>query len=283
MEDKGLYSSGDAREKYISQQYIKPRNIYEGTDLEGQKEIDDIRAKRELQFNSNLSRDRQKALEVGLGLRDPKQGFWDSGLGTLVKGAGAAVAWPLASAFAPKELVTAARWGKRVKDIKEGKGVLGWGAKKLGLDQKVNNLTSTIDKAKATKFRDERTTLGKEDIENWERKQDWSDVKPPKDDRDGQQVTTVQEAIAGKGLEEGQKMLGIDEIKKRHRLLETTLNDGYYVDNKGRTIQLNDQQKAMLTDYISQIDKYLVNVDTRVMSTYGGRIDKPLMGRSRDI
>ncbi len=78
-------------------------------------------------------------------------------------------------------------------------------------------------------------------------------------------------------------MLGIDEIKKRYSLLQTTLNNGYYVDNKGRTIQLNDQQKAMLTNYISQIDDYLVNVDTRTMSAYGGRIDKPLTGRSRDI
>jgi hypothetical protein len=100
---------------------------------------------------------------------------------------------------------------------------------------------------------------------------------------DKQQETTVQEAIAGKGLEEGQKMLGIDEIKKRHSLLQTTLNNGYYVDNKGRTIQLNDQQKAMLTNYISQIDDYLVNVDTRTMSAYGGRIDKALGGRVRDI
>ena len=104
-----------------------------------------------------------------------------------------------------------------------------------------------------------------------------------KGDGDKQQVTTVQEAVAGKGLAEGQKMLGIDEIKKRHSLLQTTLNDGYYVDNKGRNIQLNDQQKAMLTDYISQIDKYLVNIDTRTMSAHGGRIDKALGGRVRDI
>ena len=78
-------------------------------------------------------------------------------------------------------------------------------------------------------------------------------------------------------------MLGIDEIKKRQSLLQTTLNDGFYVDNEGRTIQLNDQQKAMLTNYITQIDDYLVNIDTRVMSAYGGRVDKALGGRSRDI
>ena len=96
---------------------------------------------------------------------------------------------------------------------------------------------------------------------------------------DKQQVTTVEEAISGK------KALGIDfdELRKRHNILQTTLNDGYYVDNEGRTIQLNDEQKTMLTNYISQIDDYLVNVDTRTMSAYGGRIDKALGGRSRDI
>jgi len=153
-------------------------------------------------------------------------------------------------------------------------------AKKLGLDQKINNLTSTIDKAKGRKF-DSDDLLGTADWQGEQKRN--KTFHEGKGDGDRQQVTTVQEAVAGKGLEEGQKMLGTDEIKKRHRLLETTLNDGFYVDNEGRTIQLNDQQKAMLTNYISQIDKYLVNVDTRTMSAYGGRIDKPLTGRSRDI
>jgi hypothetical protein len=111
---------------------------------------------------------------------------------------------------------------------------------------------------------------------------DWQGEKKkttPREDRDGQQVTTVEDAISGK------KALGIDfeDLRTKQNILQTTLNDGYYVDNKGRTIQLNDQQKAMLTDYIAQIDKYLVNIDTRTMSAYGGRIDKALGGRSRDI
>ena len=180
-----------------------------------------------------------------------------------------------------------AKYAKALLDIKNRKGVYGTGLKfledKTGRKLNLSNLTSTIDKAKATKFRDERTTLGKEDIENWERRQNWSAVKPPKSgDGDGPK-TIAEQVTKGAGLEEGQKMLGIDEIKKRQSLLQTTLNDGFYVDNEGRTIQLNDQQKAMLTNYITQIDDYLVNIDTRVMSAYGGRVDKALGGRSRDI
>jgi len=37
----------------------------------------------------------------------------------------------------------------------------------------------------------------------------------------------------------------------------------------------------MLTTYITRIDKYLV--DPTAMAAYGGRIDKALGGRSRDI
>ena len=54
----------DAREDYISKQYMEPRNIYEGTDLEGQKEIDDIRAKRRIQFDPNLSKKTRKDLNL---------------------------------------------------------------------------------------------------------------------------------------------------------------------------------------------------------------------------
>ena len=94
---------------------------------------------------------------------------------------------------------------------------------------------------------------------------------------DKQQETTIQEAVAGK------KPLGIDfeDIRKKQSTMKNALDEGWYLDNEGRRIQLTDQHKEMLTNYITQIDKYLV--DPRAMSAYRGRIDKPLMGRSRDI
>ena len=87
----------------------------------------------------------------------------------------------------------------------------------------------------------------------------------------------MQEAVAGK------KSLGIDfeDLRKRQSIMKTALDEGYYTDNEGRRIQLTDQHKKMLTNYITQIDKYLI--DPRAMAAYGGRIDKALGGRSRDI
>ena len=94
---------------------------------------------------------------------------------------------------------------------------------------------------------------------------------------DKQQVSTVEEAISGK------KALGIDfdELRKKQFIMKNALDEGYYTDNEGRTIQLTDEQKSMLKNYITRIDQYLV--DPRAMSAYGGRIDKALGGRVRDI
>ena len=98
--------------------------------------------------------------------------------------------------------------------------------------------------------------------------------------RDGERVaekTTVQEAIAG------EKSLGIDfeDLRKKQMIMKNALDEGYYTDNEGKTIQLTDEQKTVITNYITQIDKYLV--DPRAMAADGGRIDKALGGRSRDI
>ena len=199
-----------------------------------------------------------------------------TGIGGALKTMGKGILETALMPFLPKPVRTAWSGYKRAKQL-EGL------AKRTGILDKdivptlnLSNLTSTIDKARGRQF-DPKDPIG------WTGEQKRTKTFHEGEGGDKQQETTVQEAIAGKGLEEGQKMLGIDEIKKRYSLLQTTLNNGYYVDNKGRTIQLNDQQKAMLTNYISQIDDYLVNVDTRTMSAYGGRIDKPLTGRSRDI
>jgi hypothetical protein len=77
---------GDAREKYISEQYKQPkRDIYAGTDLEEQLEIDKRIAQRKLDYGLNLTKQEKKNLEVGLGLIDvkPKKGFWGT-VGTVL-------------------------------------------------------------------------------------------------------------------------------------------------------------------------------------------------------
>jgi len=199
-----------------------------------------------------------------------------SGLGTFAKGVGAALAWPLASAFLPEKVVTGLTWGKRAKDIKEGKGIWGYAGKKLGLDKKISNLTSTIDKAKGRQF-DPKDPIG------WtgEKKRTKTFHEGKGDGERVAEKATVEEAISGK------EALGIDfdELRKKQFIMKNALDEGYYTDNEGRTIQLTDEQKSMLKNYITRIDDVMKEylVDPRAMSAYGGRIDKALGGRSRDI
>jgi len=100
---------GDAREKYISEQYKKKRDIYAGTDSEEQQEIDKRIALRRLQ-QGNISKQERKNLEVGLGFRDvkPKSGFW----GTLGN-----IALSVIPGLLPAKLATTYRIGKLGWDI----------------------------------------------------------------------------------------------------------------------------------------------------------------------
>ena len=68
---------GDAREKYISEQYKKKRDIYGDVDLEEQQAIDREIGLRRLQ-QGNISKQERQNLEVGLGLRaaQPKMPLW---------------------------------------------------------------------------------------------------------------------------------------------------------------------------------------------------------------
>jgi hypothetical protein len=65
------------------------------------------------------------------------------------------------------------------------------------------------------------------------------------------------------------------EFMKRRSMVQDILNQGSY---QGK--ELTEQQIDQLTNYISQIDRYLVDP---MEVAHGGRIDSPLAGRSRDI
>ncbi len=170
----------DARDKFISQQYIKPLDIYGDADLEGQKEIDDIRAKRELQSNPNLSRDKRNALEVGLGLRDPKQ----SGIGTILKNIALGVLAPqllAGTALAkPYNLYRQYQTAKRFIP----KGIQG-------------TIRTALTRTPTTGTRKTTPLVAS--------------------DRDGQRVKTVAEQVAtGQGLESGAKLLGLDDAQQNY-------------------------------------------------------------------
>ena len=133
-----------------------------------------------------------------------------------------------------------------------------------------SNLRTPSDIVKGRRF-DPKDPIG------WQGEQKRTKTFHEPRDGDRQKTTTVQEAVAG------EKPLGVnlEDIRKKQMVMKTALDEGYYTDNEGRKIQLTDKQKMMLTNYITQIDKYLV--DPTAMAAYGGRIDKALGGRSRDI
>ena len=58
-------------------------------------------------------------------------------------------------------------------------------------------------------------------------------------------------------------------------------DQGYYTNEQGQVIQLNEQQMDQLQKYIDNLNNILQT--TLQTAAHGGRIDKPLKGRSRDI
>ena len=95
---------------------------------------------------------------------------------------------------------------------------------------------------------------------------------------DGQQITGGENVIS----ENIKKITGQDltineqeEYRKRRNTVQGILDQGSY---QGK--ELTEQQKNSLLNYIKQISKFLVDP---MNVAYGGRIDKALGGRNRDI
>ena len=258
----------DAREKFISQQYIKPRNIYEGTDLEEQREIDRIRAERNLQFNPNLSRDERQNLEVGLGLREPKQssGFL-KGLGTLA-----------ASVFLPAILPAKAAAAYKVYNTAKTASAF---AKKFGVTDTdvVQSLTKNVlnkDILKQT-LKDDKPKVADRHPGTGKKK------RTTTDDR-GDGVNRILPESLQSTVSEGTQQFLSDEQKEQYLVaqnkMKAALAEGYYVDSNGKQIALDDEQINALTQFITKIDSLLVDP---VMMADGGRVDKAFGGRVRDI
>jgi hypothetical protein len=258
----------DAREKFISQQYIKPRNIYEGTDLEEQREIDRIRAERNLQFNPNLSRDERQNLEVGLGLREPKQssGFL-KGLGTLA-----------ASVFLPAILPAKAAAAYKVYNTAKTASAF---AKKFGVTDTdvVQSLTKNVlnkDILKQT-LKDDKPKVADRHPGTGKKK------RTTTDDR-GDGVNRILPESLQSTVSEGTQQFLSDEQKEQYLIaqnkMKAALAEGYYVDSNGKQIALDDEQINALTQFITKIDSLLVDP---VMMADGGRVDKAFGGRVRDI
>ena len=107
------------------------------------------------------------------------------------------------------------------------------------------------------------------------------------DTRDGEGAN-IQEAITGvKGLlTEGAETLGITEDQREQykviqNKMKTALDQGFYTNEQGQVIQLNEQQLDQLQKYIDNLNNILGTV--LQTAAHGGRIDGPLMGGSRYI
>ena len=105
---------------------------------------------------------------------------------------------------------------------------------------------------------------------------------------DGGDGANIQEAITGdKGLlTEGAETLGITEDQREQykviqNKMKTALDQGFYTNEQGQVIQLNEQQLDQLQKYIDNLNNILGTV--LQTAAHGGRIDGPLMGGSRYI
>ena len=107
----------------------------------------------------------------------------------------------------------------------------------------------------------------------------------PKGDGDGPK-TIAEQVTQGAGLAEGQKMLGLDDkqiqqIYQGRDLLSTTIEAGVYQGRQltAEQIKILQNKRMEFNNLIDAIEKAQAPVNV----AYGGRIDKALGGRSRDI
>ena len=104
--------------------------------------------------------------------------------------------------------------------------------------------------------------------------------KTDRDDRVDKEGATVQLA---KDVEPTGQITNEERQKYISQLdyMQSILQSGYYTNKQGETIQLTDDHRRQLSDYMNQLNTYL-NPTTQGIA-HGGRIDQPLTGRSRYI
>ena len=203
-----------------------------------------------------------------------KRGFLDSGLGTLAKGAATALAWPLASAFVPPKLMTGLTWGKRGYDLKQGK--YDTALQKLGINR--SNLISNIEKAKGRQF-DPKDSIG------WTGEQ-----KRNKTFHEGKgdgEATIAQQVTGGEDIvtKTANQFAGTEVEGQIQSLVQNNLNLAlrHYADMYSR-IEKGYSPNRQEMDVFKLLEHYLNQAAPKQQgAAYGGRIDKPLTGRSRDI
>ena len=110
-------------------------------------------------------------------------------------------------------------------------------------------------------------------------------IKPPGEGEGAGAIPpTLAEEITGRGLESGQKMLGLkhlDQYREARTLLQDTIKSGTY---QGRKLSMNEIKTLQGTlDKLGNAISYMESLLVTPGAAHGGRIDKALGGRSRDI
>ena len=181
-----------------------------------------------------------------------------SGIGGALKTAGKGILEMALMPFLPKPVRTAWSGYKRAKQL-EGL------AKRTGILDKdivptlnLSNLRSTIQKGADLRSRPKGMPehLGERGFRT-------RDDTPPRDGEGGD----IQTAITGdKGLLiEGAETLGLTEEQReqyrgQYKILKTALDQGYYTNQQGQIIQLNEQQLDQLQNFKDQLDNILGTV-----------------------
>ena len=258
----------------ISKQKKRPTYIGD-EDLEGQQERDQQIALNRLKYDRNITKNEREGLEVGLGLRAPKQssGFL-KGLGTLAAGVFLPMLLPAKAAAAYKMYNTAKTVSKY--------------ANKFGItqDDKMLSLKSKFlnkDMLKQTRKDD----IPKVAEKAWGPQKYLQSKKKTTTKHEGGEGVNIQEI---KNLEstvsEGAQTFLSDEQREQYKLaqnkMKAALADGSYIDADGKHIDLSDEQINAMTQWITKINEMLVD-PLPVGAAEGGRIDGPLMGGSRYI
>ena len=108
--------------------------------------------------------------------------------------------------------------------------------------------------------------------------------KTTREPKDGDGVNRILPETLQSTVSEGTQQYLSDEMKEQYLVaqnkMKAALASGYYTDQDGRQIQLSDEQVNALTQWVTKIDSMLVDP---VMMADGGRVDKALGGRVRDI
>ena len=268
------------QQNYISPGKVRTTGIYNEGDYDKL-----VKAPVDVGFQEAL-RKQQIATDLRQKQQDPDYGQFfrpqpvvetpKTGIGGALKTMGKGILETALMPFLPKPVRTAWSGYKRAKQL-EGL------AKRTGILDKdivptlnLSNLRPSIDKGISGRQFDPKDPIG------WtgEQKRTFHEGKG-----DGPK-TIAEQVTQGTGLQSGQDLLGLDDkqiqqIYQGRDLLSTTIEAGVYQGKQltAAQIKLLQNKQMELNKLIEAIEKAQAPVNV----AYGGRIDKALGGRSRDI